>query len=94
MIKKVIMGVAIALSLAIQAEVLSVCDSMPVAIDSRQGVRYIPETNVTYSIQYDSVWVDENESAEVVITDNGVEIKRATGSGTFDYIVTFFVFCH
>ena len=87
MIKKVIMGVAIALSLAIQAEVLSVCDSMPVAIDSRQGVRYIPETNVTYSIQYDSVWVDENESAEVVITDNGVEIKRATGSGTFDYIV-------
>ena len=87
MIKKVIMGIAIALSLAIQAEVLSVCDSMPVAIDSRQGVRYSPETNVTYSIQYDSVWVDENESAEVVITDNGVEIKRATGSGTFDYIV-------
>ena len=88
MIKKVIMAGSIALSLAVQAaEVVSVCDSAPVAIDSRKGVKYDNFTNQVHSISYDATWVGENESAEVVIVENGVEIKRTTGSGAFDYIV-------
>ena len=87
MIKKVIMGIAIALSFTAQAEVISVSDSAPVAIDSRKGVKYDNTTNQTHSIEWDATWVGENESAEVVIADNGIEIKRATGSGAFDYIV-------
>lgn len=87
MIKKVIMGIAIALSFTAQAEVISECNSAPVAIETRKGVKYDNTTNQTHSIEWDATWVGENESAEVVIADNGVEIKRATGSGAFDYIV-------
>ena len=73
------------MSIIAQANIISSSDSVPITIDS--GVMYDNTTNQTHSIEWDADWVGENESAEVVITDNGVEIKRATGSGVFDYIV-------
>ena len=37
------------------------------------------------SISWDSSWIGGNANATVVITDNGTEVKRTTGSGTFKY---------
>lgn len=85
--RKMMTGLAVVLSLAVQAEVISECNSALVGIDTRKGVMYLNTTNQTHSIEWDATWVGENESAEVVIADNGIEIKRATGNGTFDYIV-------
>ena len=87
MMKKIVTGIMAAMSLTIQAEVISSCDSAPVAIDSRKGVKYLNATNQTYSVEWNSSWVGENESAEIVIADNGTEIKRATGGGAFDYTI-------
>lgn len=86
MINKIIMiMMAMGTSIIAQANIISSSDSAPITIDS--GVLYDNTTNQTHSIEWDVAWVGENESAEVVIADNGVEIKRATGSGAFDYIV-------
>ena len=87
MIRKIVIGIMVAISLVVQAEVISSCDSAPVTIDSRKGVKYLNTTNQTYSIEWNVAWVGANESAEVVIADNGVEIKRATGVGAFDYTI-------
>ena len=87
MIRKIVIGTMVAMSFVVQAEVISSCDSAPVSIDSRKGTRYLNTTNQTYSIEWNALWVGENESAEVVIADNGTEIKRATGSGAFDYTI-------
>ena len=73
------------MSIIVRASIISSSDSAPITIDS--GVMYDNTTNQTYSISYDATWVGENESAEIVIADNGVEINRTTGSGAFDYIV-------
>ena len=37
------------------------------------------------SISWDSSWIGGNANATVVITDNGTEIKRTTGSGEFTH---------
>ena len=39
-------------------------------------------------ISYNSSWVGGNSSAEVVITDNGTEIKRTVGEGEFAWAAT------
>lgn len=83
--KIVTIMMAMGASIIAQANIISSSDSAPIMIDS--GVMYLNTTNQTYSIEWDATWIGENESAEVVIADNGVEIKRATGSGVFDYIV-------
>ena len=85
MIRKIITTMTIGISIIAQANIISSSDSAPITIDS--GVLYDNTTNQTHSIEWDAAWVGENESAEVVIADNGVEIKRTTGSGAFDYIV-------
>ncbi len=86
MIRKIITTMTtLGMSIIAQASIISSSDSVPITIDS--GVMYLNTTNQTHSIEWDATWVGENESAEVVIADNGVEIKRATGSGAFDYIV-------
>lgn len=87
MIKRIFVVMMMVMAFAVNAEVISSSESVGVPIDSRIGTKYSAETNVTYSVQWDSTWVGENESAEVVIADNGVELKRATGSGEFDYTV-------
>ena len=84
MIRKIITTMmTLGMSIIAQASLISSSDSVPITIDS--GVLYDNITNQTHSIEWDAAWVGENESAEVVIADNGVEIKRATGSGVFDY---------
>ena len=86
MVKKIVITMmTLGMSIIAQASLISSSDSVPITIDS--GVLYDNITNQTHSIEWDATWVGENESAEVVIADNGVEIKRATGSGVFDYIV-------
>lgn len=86
MIRKIITTMmTLGMSIIAQANIISSSDSVLITIDS--GVMYDNTTNQTHSIEWDATWVGENESAEVVIADNGVEIKRATGSGAFDYIV-------
>lgn len=84
MIRKIITTMmTLGMSIIAQASLISSSDSVPITIDS--GVMYDNITNQTHSIEWDATWVGENASAEVVIADNGVEIKRATGSGVFDY---------
>ena len=84
MIRKIITTMmTLGMSIIAQANIISSSDSAPITIDS--GVLYLNTTNQTHSIEWDAAWVGENESAEVVIADNGVEIRLATGSGAFDY---------
>ena len=52
--------------------------SASVAIDSRAGIKPVLETLV---IPWDASWVGGDTNATVVIADNGVEVKRATGVG-------------
>ena len=86
MIRKIITTMmTMEMSIIAQANIISSSNSAPITIDS--GVMYDNITNQTHSIEWDSTWIGENESAEVVIVENGVEIKRVTGSGVFDYIV-------
>ena len=42
----------------------------------------------TVNILWDASWIGGNESATVVIEDNGVEIARKTGVGEFEYALT------
>lgn len=84
MVKKIVITMmTMGMSIIAQANIISSSESAPITIDS--GVLYDNTTNLTHSIEWDVTWVGENESAEMVIADNGVEIKRATGSGVFDY---------
>ena len=86
MIRKIITTMmTMEMSIIAQANIISSSNSAPITIDS--GVMYDNITNQTHSIEWDSTWIGENESAEVVIVENGVEIKRVTGRGVFDYIV-------
>ena len=86
MIRKIITTMmTLGMSIIAQASLIRSSDSVPITIDS--GVIYDNITNQTHSVEWDATWVGENESAEVVIADNGVEIKRATGSGSLAYIV-------
>ena len=38
-----------------------------------------------FAIPWNAVWIGENANASVVISDNGVEVKRATGAGEFNH---------
>ncbi len=67
------------------AKVISSCDSAPVEVDSRSGVKYESATNVAKTVTWNAAWVGDDTSAEVVIADNGVEVKRVTGAGAFAY---------
>ena len=73
------------ISIAVRANVICSSDSAPITIDL--GVMYDNTTNQAHSIEWDAAWIGEDDAAEVVIADNGVEIKRATGSGVFEYTV-------
>ena len=85
MIRKIITTMTIGLSIIAQANIIiiSSSDSAPITIGS--GVMYDNTTNQAHSIEWDAAWIGEDDAAEVVIADNGVEIKRVTGSGAFDY---------
>ena len=86
---KIIASIIIGISITAQAIVISSSDSAPMTVDS--GMRYLNTTNQIYSIEWNVAWVGANESAEVVIADNGTEIKRATGVGAFDYAIKDYV---
>ena len=82
---KISASIIIGISITAQANVISSSDSEPITIDS--GMKYFNTTNQTCSIEWNASWVGENDAAEVVIADNGTEIKRATGVGAFDYTI-------
>ena len=58
---------------------LCVGDSAPVAIDSRVNAE-----SVVGVVPWDASWIGGDTNATVVITDNGTEVKRATGTGEFN----------
>ena len=58
-------------------------DSVPVAIDTRDE----PIVDVL-DISWNAAWVGDEEDATVVITDNGEEVKHATGVGEFTYTLS------
>ena len=58
-------------------------DSVPVAIDTRDE----PIVDVL-DISWNAAWVGGDEDATVVITDNGKEVKHATGVGEFTYTLS------
>ena len=58
-------------------------DSVPVAIDTRDE----PTVDVL-DISWNAAWVGGDEDATVVITDNGKEVKHATGVGEFTYTLS------
>lgn len=82
---KIVTSIIIGFSITAQAYVIISSDSEPITIDS--GMRCFNTTNQKCSIEWNASWVGENDAAEVVIADNGTEIKRATGVGAFDYTI-------
>ena len=63
------------------AATLSEAFSAPVAIDSRVGTLYESQTNIVYKLAYNATWVGDSATAEVIIADNGDEVKRVSGRG-------------
>lgn len=61
-----------------RANVLCVGNSSPVKIDSR--ARAEP---VVTSVSWDASWIGGEGTATVVITDNGIEVLRTSGTGEF-----------
>ena len=60
-------------------------DSAPFLLDTTDPV---VEIGGDVSLSYNSTWIGGNSSAEVVIRDNGTEIKRTTGEGEFIWALT------
>ncbi len=58
-------------------------NTAPVTIDSRLGVTPMHETVV---LPWNAEWIGGDSGATVVITDNGTEVKRTTGSGEFEIV--------
>lgn len=61
-------------------DMLCVGDSVPVTIDSREDLEVMLDS---MTLPWDVSWISGDTNAVVVISDNGVEVKRTTGSGEF-----------
>lgn len=57
-------------------------DSAPFLLDT---IESLVETGEEVSFSYNSAWIGGNSSAEVVISADGTEIKRAIGEGNFTW---------
>lgn len=57
-------------------------DSAPFLLDT---IESLVETGEEVSFSYNSAWIGGNSLAEVVISVDGTEIKRATGEGNFTW---------
>ena len=62
-------------------DALCVGDSASVAVDSR-----IEPLVDVIAIRWDASWIGGDANATVVISDNGVEVRRATGAGEFMHV--------
>jgi hypothetical protein len=60
-------------------------DSAPFLLDT---IEPLIETGEEVSLSYNSAWIGGNQSAEVVISVDEAEIKRATGKGEFAWTPT------
>ena len=60
-------------------------DSSSVAIDSRVGIESVLDSIV---LPWNASWIGGDSEATVVITDNGVEVKRVAGAGEFSYTLS------
>ena len=78
--KTVLMLAVIITARIVLGSIICSGDSASVAIDSRAE----PFAEVV-NISWDASWVGGDANATVAISDNGTEIKRATGSGVFEY---------
>ena len=63
------------------AKVICEASSEPIFVDSRSGTRYESATNAVRQLAYNSAWVGEDATAEVVIADGATEVARKTGVG-------------
>ena len=56
-------------------------NSASVAVNSKNEQPIVDDLVMTW----DALWIGGNANASVVISDNGVEVKRATGAGEFNH---------
>ena len=73
----------LAMVVALAATVGYAGDSAPFRLDTVAVSTGVLVDSIT--LPYDASWVGGNANATVVIKDNGTEVKRTTGSGTFTY---------
>ena len=59
-------------------------DSAPVAIDCRMNIEPVLASVV---LSWDASWIGGDADAVVVILDNGVEVKRTSGTGSFTHVL-------
>lgn len=75
-----IAAVGVMFAIASDGEVVYSCDSASVAIDSREGIVPIADSA---TLTYDASWIGGSSSSTIAIEDNGIEVYRKTGSGTY-----------
>ena len=59
-------------------------DSAPFLLDTRDE----PTVESTIAVTWDASWIGGDAGATVVIVDNGAEVKRATGVGELDHVLS------
>ena len=80
MVKTILAVIASALTLTSFGDVICSGVSAPVAIDSR-----VEPVIDSVAVEWNASWIGGDTNATVVISDNGTEVKRTTGAGTFAY---------
>ena len=80
MVKIFLVALASALAFTSFGDVICSGSSEPVVIDSRADL----EPVIDY-VEVDVTWIGGGTNATVVISDNGSEVKRTMGAGTFAY---------
>ena len=60
-------------------------DSAPFLLDTRAELAV---KSSSIAITYDAAWIGGDAGATVVISDNGVEVKRTTGAGEFSHTLS------
>ena len=76
---KMTQRIAIFAMAALAATVSRAGDSTPFPLDTRTE----PLVADSIAVTYDASWIGGDGSATVVISDNGVEVRRTTGAGEF-----------
>jgi len=80
MVKTILAAIASALTLTSFGDVICSGVSAPMAIDSR-----VEPVIDSVAVEWNASWIGGDTNATVVISDNGTEVKRTTGAGTFAY---------
>ena len=79
-IKMMVISMVVAFAALVQA--MDICSGE--SSDTMVDLRSEPVVS-SASVNYNSVWIKGNPSAEVVISADGTEIKRTTGEGDFTW---------